>query len=318
MHIPLISIIVPIYKVEPYLRQCLDSIIQQTYTHLEIILVDDGSPDRCSQICDEYAAKDKRIVVIHKKNGGLSDARNAGLGICKGEFILFVDSDDVLDNDTIRILLSPQEKASIIIGDIKNFDDNDEYDIRSQPICKKHKYEIFSSNDILLSLCQDGPIYLRSVCGKLIKKELFQDIRFPKGKLYEDMFVNYLLYNKADKIIFFQACLYYYRKRSGSIMNTTANSTFALEAEEKRYEFLKMHGKISIAKYSLPSLCWDYLLLYSNNVPNAKNKFLHYSKEYFQNSPKKNAHYLYLKLFSICPFIYYLLRKISPWHIRNN
>ena len=170
---------------------------------------------------------------------------------------------------------------------------------------------------MLLRLCRDGDAYIRSVWGKLFKRELFSNIRFPKGKLYEDMHVNYLLYNKANKIIIFQTSLYYYRKRAGSIMNTTASSTFALEAEEKRYAFLKEHGKVSIAKYSLPSLCWDYLLLYSKNVSNAKNKFLHYSKEYFQNSPKKNAHYFYLKLFSICPFIYYLLRKISPWHIRN-
>ncbi len=318
MQQPLISIIVPIYKVEPFLQPCLDSIINQTYTKLEIILVDDGSPDACPQICDEYAAKDKRIVVIHKKNGGLSDARNAGLETCKGEFVLFVDSDDILDNNAISILLSPQEKTPIIIGNIINFNDNEEYNICNKPTCLKNKYEIFNADDILLNLCQNGPTNLRSVCGKLFKKELFQDVRFPKGKLYEDMYVNYLLYNKADKIILFQTSLYYYRKRGGSIMNTTASSTFALEAEEKRYAFLKEHGKIPIAKHSLPSLCWDYLFLYSKGDSNAKNKFLHYSKEYFLNSPPKNAHYFYLKLFSICPFIYYLLRKISPWHIRNS
>ena len=102
---PLVSVIVPIYKVEPYLRRCLDSIVKQTYTNLEIILVDDGSPDGCPQICDEYAARDKRIVVIHKDNGGLSDARNAGLDICKGEYISFIDSDDWVANIYIEAML---------------------------------------------------------------------------------------------------------------------------------------------------------------------------------------------------------------------
>ena len=92
----LVSVIIPVYNVEHYLCQCIDSVLAQTYTNLEIILVDDGSPDGCPQICDEYAAKDKRIVVIHKGNGGLSDARNAGLNICKGEYIYFIDSDDII------------------------------------------------------------------------------------------------------------------------------------------------------------------------------------------------------------------------------
>ena len=103
MTTPLISIIVPIYNVELYLRRCLDSVLNQTYTNLEIILVDDGSPDGCPQICDEYAAKDKRIAVIHKENGGLSDARNAGLDICKGKYISFIDSDDWVDEKYIFI-----------------------------------------------------------------------------------------------------------------------------------------------------------------------------------------------------------------------
>ena len=102
-HLPLVSIIVPIYKVEPYLRRCLDSIVNQTYTNLEIILVDDGSPDNCPQTCDEYAAKDNRIIVIHKENGGLSDARNIGLDIWKGDYISFVDSDDWVEKKYIEI-----------------------------------------------------------------------------------------------------------------------------------------------------------------------------------------------------------------------
>ena len=118
MQNPLVSIIVPIYKVEPYLRRCLDSIVNQTYTNLEIILVDDGSPDGCPQICDEYAAKDKRIIVIHKENGGLSSARNAGLKIASGAFISFVDSDDWVNDHYIETLYLAQNKfnADLVIA----------------------------------------------------------------------------------------------------------------------------------------------------------------------------------------------------------
>ena len=110
METPLISIIVPVYKVEPYLHKCVDSILSQTYTHLEIFLVDDGSPDNCGKICDDFARKDKRIKVIHKKNGGLSDARNVAIDVAKGEYITFVDSDDFVTSDYVETLYHLVEK----------------------------------------------------------------------------------------------------------------------------------------------------------------------------------------------------------------
>ena len=136
MPTPLVSIIVPIYKVESYLRRCLDSVVSQTYTNLEIILVDDGSPDGCPQICDEYASKDSRIIVIHKENGGLSDARNVGLDICKGEYISFVDSDDWINNHYIEKLLSAAEtvKADIAVASCKYISDNPLYSERTFPM----------------------------------------------------------------------------------------------------------------------------------------------------------------------------------------
>lgn len=315
---PLVSIIVPIYRVEQYLRQCVDSIVNQTYTNLEIILVDDGSPDNCPQICNEYAAKDRRIVVIHKDNGGLSDARNAGLDICKGEYILFVDSDDIIDLNAIKSMIDFSDDYSIIITKEDIFIGDDSRYISKKTICSPNQYVRRSGDDLLQDLCVDGPIYLRSVWGKLFKRSLFQDIRFPKGKLYEDMYVNYLLYFKALNAVIINAPLYFYRQRSGSITNETSESTFALEAEEERYLFLKSQNKLDIAKHSLQSICWDYLFLYFKKQYGAKDKFLHYSKEYFSNSPAINLHYFYLKIFSICPYIYYIFRKISPWHIRKH
>lgn len=111
--IPLISIIVPVYKVEQFIHECVDSIIDQTYNHLEIILVNDGSPDRCGEICEEYAKQDHRIVVIHKENGGLSSARNAGLDICKGEYIAFIDSDDVIHPQFVELLYANIKEADL-------------------------------------------------------------------------------------------------------------------------------------------------------------------------------------------------------------
>ena len=122
----LISVVVPIYNVENYIKKCVDSILSQTYKNLEIILVDDGSPDNCPQICDEYAQKDNRIKVIHKENGGLSDARNAGIDISKGKFITFIDSDDYIEKDYVEVLYnSIKENASdMAIGSHKAIYDN--------------------------------------------------------------------------------------------------------------------------------------------------------------------------------------------------
>lgn len=315
---PLVSIIVPIYKVEPYLRRCLDSIVNQTYTNLEIILVDDGSPDGCPQICDEYAAKDNRIVVIHKENGGLSDARNAGLDICKGKYISFVDSDDLLDLKAMEYMLNTGTDVDIVISNVKMFINDEEISNSNKTHCNSSSFKIIGSDDLLLRLCKDGDAYLRSAWGKLFKKELFSNIRFPKGKLYEDMYVNYRLYYKAFQSTFISIPLYYYRQnRPGSIMYKTNSSTFALEAEDERYIFLKEHGKQSIANYNLLSLCWDYLFLYSKKYPGSKEKFYYFSNEFFKNSPKINMQFFFLKFFAMFPFIYFCYRKISPWHIRN-
>ena len=161
MQNPLVSIIVPIYKVEPYLRRCLDSIVNQTYTNLEIILVDDGSPDGCPQICDEYVAKDKRIIVIHKENGGLSDARNAGLDICKGEYISFVDSDDILDLNAVEYMLNAGTDVDIVITNVKMFINEEEINHLNKTHCNSLPFKTIGSDDLLLRLCRDGDAYLR-------------------------------------------------------------------------------------------------------------------------------------------------------------
>lgn len=235
---PLISIIIPIYKVETYLRQCLDSIVNQTYTHLEIILVDDGSPDNCPQICDEYAAKDKRIVVIHKENGGLSDARNTGLDICKGEYISFVDSDDWVETNYIEKLLLTltNMQADMAISNHRQELTNGTFVYRSS-----QKEECLDKLEALNILVTKPPIQFVLAWGKLYKKELFFNLRFPKGKINEDQWTSYILFFLSKKIACTNAVLYHYIKRDDSIMGKNPNCDYT-SIEEEQAAFFKKNG----------------------------------------------------------------------------
>lgn len=325
---PLVSIIVPIYKVEPYLRQCLDSIVNQTYTNLEIILVDDGSPDGCPQICDEYAARDKRIVVIHKENGGLSDARNAGLDICKGEYISFVDSDDWIVENCIELMvgLSQQKKFDIILSAHYNTFDDNHIELHPSPC----PFGPMDSHTILFNLCKYNCTDLQSICGKLYKRDLLNNIRFPIGKLYEDMYTNFLVFIKSTKNIYLQEPLYVYRLHRDSIMGKTKSSIFSIEPLEIRYHYLKNHNEKKAAEQSLPALCWDFLYAFgkersyffnNSHLPSrkvAKIKFLALTKDFFSTKPPLNLKNILLFCFYLFPQLYLLYKKFSPFKIRNN
>jgi len=219
---PLISIIIPVYKVEPYLRKCVDSVLAQTYTNLEIILVDDGSPDNCGKICDEYAEKDKRIVVIHKENGGLSDARNAGLDIMKGEYVAFVDSDDWVSVKYIEDMYSNLAKYDADIslsGTIYVYENN-----KKDMVLAISKNEgLYTQKEAVENFFYQKGIY-PSAYSKLYKTELFKTIRYPKGKLNEDSAITYKIFCLCDKISYTNANNYYYLQRIGSIENSLFSS----------------------------------------------------------------------------------------------
>jgi len=211
---PLVSVIVPIYKVEEYLDCCINSIVGQTYKNLEIILVDDGSPDNCPGICDAWAKKDARIKVIHKQNGGLSDARNAALEIACGEYITFVDSDDFITENAIELLVecAQKEKSEIIISTkVKKFSDEPDLHV-SEP----GKTKTISAYQAL------GTIFCVNTrweaWGTLYKCHLFDNERFPKGRIYEDIDTVPRLVMKAQKCTFIDTTLYCYFERPVSIM----------------------------------------------------------------------------------------------------
>lgn len=216
----LVSVVVPIYNVEQYLERCIDSVLRQTYSNLEIILVDDGSLDNSGSICDKYALEDKRIVVLHKVNGGLSDARNAGLQIIKGKYVFFVDSDDWIHADAIRILCEKMIlcDSDIVIGDfMQSMDYTNSFNMEFREENVK-AYELTTMQALEEMLKQEK--FTCSVCGRLFKAELFENVEFPVGKLYEDQGTTYKLFLKANKICFVDLPLYVYFVRNGSIQNS--------------------------------------------------------------------------------------------------
>lgn len=213
----LISVIIPIYKVEKYLDKCIQSVINQTYSNLEIILVDDGSPDNCPQLCDDWANKDERIKVIHKKNGGLSDARNAGLDIATGEYIAFVDSDDYIESDMYECLLDKiiktQSQMAICNFEYVDTDGNiTTLNTMGQDCC-------FSSRQILADWCGNDLVYYVVVWNKLYSRKCWENIRFPVGKIHEDNFVMYKLFFTCNRIVCSKTKKYNYVQRNNSIMS---------------------------------------------------------------------------------------------------
>lgn len=234
----LISVIVPVYNVEKYLKQCIESIINQTYKNLEIILVDDGSTDNSGSLCDDYAAKDTRIKVIHKENGGLSDARNAGLDICTGDFIGFVDSDDWLELNMYEVMLK-----NILVNncDIVSCGHYVEYKNKNYKAYFKNK--IIKKSDIVKDYYAENNVFY-APWMRLYKKYIWKSLRFPKGKIYEDVFVFLDSFLEAEKIVSISDCLYHYRQRKSSTMGRKFDKR-QLDLIEGHEKNLKMISKIS-------------------------------------------------------------------------
>lgn len=216
----MISVIVPVYNVEKYLNECVDSILAQTYTDFELILVDDGSPDNCGAICDEYAASDSRIRVIHQKNGGLSAARNTGLDIAKGEYVTFVDSDDLVCKTYLECLLQAllAEQADIAVCDMVTFADGEAPTLVEK---RQASAEVMTGRDACLSIYRmDGKVPVMA-WGKLYRTRLFAGVRYPVGRIHEDDATTPRVLYCAEKVVLLSDCLYLYRQRAGSIMSST-------------------------------------------------------------------------------------------------
>ena len=247
----LISLIIPVYKVEKYLEKCIQSVINQTYENLQIILVDDGSPDNCGKICDEYAKKDHRIEVIHKSNGGLSDARNKGLEIAKGEYIGFVDSDDYIEADMYEVLYNLLKQYNADVS-ICNF-----YTVSQGKISIKNAdngINEYNRIEILKEILLDKNIQSYA-WNKLYKKELIDEIKYPIGKKYEEIGTTFYLLEKCNKVVVTGKSEYYYINRQDSIVNNVTESTITdyIELIIQRYDYIEENIK------ELSSYNKDYL-----------------------------------------------------------
>lgn len=252
----LISVIVPVYKVEKYLKRCIESILNQTFTDFDLILVDDGSPDNCPMICDYYQKKDKRVQVIHKKNGGLSEARNYGIDWCfkysDSEWIMFVDSDDWIHHKTLEILYGAIIQYGVFISVCKYEKTNGE-----NPVLDLEDFNtlLYTAEDFFVKYNINATV----AWGKLYKKECFNTIRYPVGKLNEDEFTTYKILFSYNQIAFIDIPLYAYYNNSEGIINSTwsPKKMDGLQARIEQIDFFEQKGLKKARERAIKSLLWS-------------------------------------------------------------
>jgi len=300
---PTLSIIVPIYNVEAYLRQCIDSILNQSYTDFELILVDDGSPDNCGEICDAYALQDNRIIVIHKKNGGLSSARNAGIEIARGKYLSFVDSDDFVSFDfyksNIDFLLLNSHIDMAILQYCRYYNEQESMVFLNQ------KRELTSKIDIVDFMMSMK--YVGSAWVNIYKKEVFYNLRYPVGKIYEDGYILPDIVERVNNVYVSDIGVYFYRVRKESIMGAVKsikNWCDILDTHVKQLDYcyaIDDNKKLFLGKFKVCSLALIYANLYYHNshFKEYTEKFQAYNYSLFQLLNAETSLMDVIKLYSL-------------------
>lgn len=297
-----ISIIIPAYNVQKYLNKCIESVIAQTYKKIEIILVDDGSTDESSKLCDIWASKDDRINVIHKKNGGLSEARNIGLDNSTGKFVMFIDSDDYIEPDMVALLYNRaiNDNSQMVLCNFNYVDESYQY-MKQLNLNLPLKDEIISKEEFLNRLVKDNKYWYYVVAwNKLYNRELFNDIRYPIGKLHEDEFIIQLIVDKCINISCVQNSLYNYLQRNNSIMGKKVNSRTidGAEAFLLRANYLEENGmnelsaKCACLGIDIIIKCWLNLNLKDLTT---KNNILSMINNYRKFLSKQNVYKISIK-----------------------
>lgn len=271
----LVSVIVPVYNVEKYLEECINSIIKQTYRNIEIILVDDGSIDKSGEICDRYLKLDERIKVIHKENKGLSDTRNVGIDYAKGKYICFIDSDDCIDNRYVEILYNSCVKNNCKISQcdyVEFMDGQDMPEMQEVEIKEKS----FTSEEMLEGIYNENHIRNIIAVNKLYERELFNNVKYTVGKIHEDESTTYKLFLNCNMIAYVDKQLYFYRKRNDSITGQafSLKKLDYVEALEERITILKNKNMKKL--YALTLKEYAYILL---SYYNKFKKYLPKEKE---------------------------------------
>ena len=251
---PQISVIVPVYKVEKYLKRCVDSILSQTFTDFELILVDDGSPDGCPQICDQYAQQDARVYVIHQQNGGLSAARNAGIDWAfansNSQWLTFVDSDDWIHPRTLEALLKAAQENHVDVS-ICGFQKTNGEEVK---VFFDFPAQLWNPEDLYVNYIVNAAV----AWGKLYKKECFSEIRYPVGKLHEDEFVTYKILFQCKQVAFVDAPFYAYFQNPAGIMHSvwTRRRLDALFARKQQIDYFAQHNFKQAKLRAERSLLW--------------------------------------------------------------
>ncbi len=272
----LISIIIPVYKTESHLRKCVDSVLTQTYHNLEIILVDDGSPDNCGVICDAYQIKDKRVKVIHKTNGGQSTARNMGLDIAKGEYIGFIDSDDWVEADMYSNLINDIETtdADIACCGIKRSNETTPNIDPFKTIWNAEEALVHSLKRTYFGV---GP------CNKLYKRQIFDELRFPEGMVFEDLQIIAPIFSRCKKVSYNSVIGYhYFMNENGTIATATKVPNYDIfVAIQNTLGFIKKHFADIYPDVLLPTL--DRAFYYVNRCNNKEftNALRVLTRQYF-------------------------------------
>lgn len=324
-----ISIIVPVYKVERYLRRCIDSILNQTFNDFDLILVDDGSPDSCGDICEKYAKTDNRITIIHRENGGLSAARNSGikwaLKNSDSEWITFVDSDDWLHPDYLKILLECAKKFNTevsVCNFLRTFDNAVNSMLEKKLNVQKHSCKDFFINYNLNAVV---------AWGKLYKKYFFKDILYPEGRLHEDEFTTYKILFKCDFVCFVNEELYYYfinpagitEGKEGKVWNE--KKVYFISAMEERLIYFKKTKKLSLWEWQVKQYfryIYSYLEYMNSEASSDEDKkYIKYlrkklrfiirnrnTREILNLSPKNNPE-VYEWAYPRLMYLYWIVKK---------
>ena len=283
---PLISVIIPVYNVENFLHDCLNSVISQTYTNLEIILVDDGSSDKSGEICDEFAQKDNRIKVLHQKNSGQAVARNNALGIMQGEYLSFVDSDDIIDENYIQILFDLTKKydTKISMAGYKEFSKNEQIQSYKTENLQNNDEKLLEPKDIFIGSCIGEPYYLTAVWRCLFHRDIFVNLRFPAGEIHEDVAIWFEIFQNCKNIAISKQYIYFWR--------LNLNSTVRKKIDDKFFVIIKNTAKFTnqfeekypeYAKFAKYKMCFVYLNLGHKIIENN-------SKEHYDKLPKYHAY----------------------------
>lgn len=315
-----ISIIVPIYNVEKYLEKCIYSIINQTYKNLEIILVDDGSTDNCYRICDDFQKKDKRVIVLHKKNGGLSDARNAGLQLATGELIGFVDGDDYIRNDMYEQMYKCMKNKKVDIVECKCINVRNEKEEEVNDSSKTYLYDGKAALKLMMSSKKKIQKPRLSVWSKLFKREVIERLKFPVGKVHEDIVFEAKAFLNAKKVCILDKQLYCYNIREGSIMNSgfSKKDLDKLILMQERTELLKqrkLNDLVEVSEINYYETVLRYYYLASiNKTINIKQKLeelLKKDKYRILNLRLSEVRKVEFKIFYFSPQIYIIWNNIK-------